>query len=810
MPVRKQEANRQPGGCRVTNHNQNKVEGRNTMRRNITGTVTSALALSASMLAVPMALAADPAPLQLEEIIVTANRRAENLQSVPVSIAALSADALETKGVSSAAALSGMMPNVRVNSPFSETQPNFTIRGVGVANEFNPNAQSPIGVYFDEAYQGFRASHGAALYDLERIEVLKGPQGTLYGRNTTGGAINLITRRPELGEDKGYLTAGIGNYGRFTLTGAAEATLVEDELGARIAFTRLYRDGYIKNVTERYGATNRLVGTKDFDSDDSMAGRLSIRAKPNDTIDLTLRGYLSHNEPVGSTGVIKQLNPTGADITGRVLNGIGKREAAATNQGRFVSNARGLNLKADVNIGDIAISSVTGYDTGDLHQPFDFDGSPSAIGEWRPNAANFWSVGQDLHATYDADGFSLIGGAYIGSQKVKVSNNYQYVGFLSALAGPGQFNPGGNFFPPTQVPPTAIDAHQELSQAQETYAVYAEAVIDLTDTTRLTLGGRLTHEQVKLTDYSSFLRDSSGRPFLYTYASAGAPILSGLPVLSPAPAEIKESVTKPTGRIVLSQDVGDQGMVYGSYSRGYRSGSFNGQSIVPVPNFVKPEEVDAFEAGYKGRFLDNALQVNAALFYNDYKGQQVQEIQNGVAFLRSLDGRMYGFELEATAFLSDDVRVQAALGYLNTRYKNGQFLAPGDAAATDPRGIALGGNAFPFAPEWTASLSPEMVLAQIGDGNLIVNADVQYASRQYFDPFNDRQAMGPIRDGQKGYTLVDARLRYDADNFTIALWGKNLFNKYYYSYGLNIESFAFDFFTPGAPRTYGVEATIRF
>lgn len=781
------------------------------MRRNSFGYCTSVVALSAVAFAALPVLAADQAaPLQLEEIIVTANRRAENLQTVPVSIAALGADALETKGVNSAAALSGMMPNVRVNSPFSETQPNFTIRGVGVANEFNPNAQSPIGVYFDEAYQGFRASHGAALYDLERIEVLKGPQGTLYGRNTTGGAINLITRRPELGDSKGYLTAGIGNYGRFTLTGAAEATLVEDELGARIAFTRLKRDGYIKNVTQRYGATNRLVGTDDFDSDDSLAGRLSIRAKPNDTIDLTLRGYLSHNEPVGSTGVITQLNPTGTDVSGRVLTGIGKRESAATNQGKFVSNARGLNLKADINLDKVTLSSVTGYDTGDLYQPFDFDGSPSLIGEWRPNAANFNSIGQDVHATYDGDGFSLIGGVYGGWQQVKVSNNYQYMGFLSALAGPGKFNPGGQFFPPTQVAPTAVDAHQELAQAQATYAAYAEAVVDLTDTTRLTLGARLTHEAVKLTDYSSFLRDSSGTPFLYTYASKGAPILPGLPVLVTADPEIKESVTKPTGRVVLSQDVGDQGMVYGSYSRGYRSGSFNGQSIVPVPNFVKPEEVDAFEGGYKGRFLDNALQFNAALFYNDYKGQQVQEIQNGVAYLRSLDGRMYGFELEATAFLSSDVRIQAALGYLNTRYKDGQYLAAGDAAAKDPRGIALGGNAFPFAPKWTASLSPEVVLDQIGDGNLIANADLQYASRQYFDMFNDRQAAGPIRNGQGAYTLVDARLRYDADNLTIAIWGKNLFNKYYYTYGLNIESFGFDFFTPGAPRTYGVEATIRF
>ena len=172
------------------------------------------------------------------DIIVTANRRAENLQRVPVSISALDGAALAARGISSAASLSGAVPNVRVNSPFSETQPNFTIRGVGVANEFNPNAQSPIGVYFDEVYQGFRANHGAALYDLERIEVLKGPQGTLYGRNTTGGAINIITRRPDLHGSNGYLSAGYGNYDRFNLTGAAEATLVEGRVGASSTMSR--------------------------------------------------------------------------------------------------------------------------------------------------------------------------------------------------------------------------------------------------------------------------------------------------------------------------------------------------------------------------------------------------------------------------------------------------------------------------------------------------------------------------------------------------------------------------------------------
>ena len=743
------------------------------------------------------------------DIVVTANRRSENLQKVPVTVAALGASELEAKGVSDATALNGIVPNLRVNSPFSETQPNFTVRGIGVANEFNPNAQSPIGVYFDEVYQGFRASHGAALFDLERIEVLKGPQGTLYGRNTTGGAINIITRRPELSGANGYLTAGYGNYNRFTMTAAAEATLVEDRLGVRAAVTRLYRDGVIRNVTGRYGAANPYVGNRDYDSIDSWAGRLTVRARPAETLDMTLRGYFSNQKPIGTTGVVVQLSPGGADLSGRTLPGLGERESAATNQGRYRTKSWGVSLKTDWNLGAVDLTSVTGYDHGSLNQPFDFDGSPSLIGQWDPNTAKFRSVGQDLHATYEGGGFKLIGGVYYGWQRVDLLNRYFYLGVFNDLAGPGQFNPAGQFFP--GLPPTAIDARQQMRQSQSTYAAYLEAEIRLAERVKLTLGGRLTHEKVGLTDFSSLLYDSSRNPALYTYSSSGANSAApGAPVLTGIVPDVTRKITEPTGRAILSYEVTDSAMLYASYSHGYRSGSFNGQSIVPVPNFVPAEFADALEAGFKARFFDNDLQINGALFYNKYKGQQVQEIQNGAAFLRSLNGRMYGFELDLKALPHPRVRLEASLGYLNTRYDDGQFLAPGDPAAADPRGIALGGNAFPFAPQWTASFSPAFTLAQFDRSSVTLQGDVTYVSRQYFDPFNDRQAAGPLRNGQRGYALANASLRYDAEAFSASFWVRNLFDKYYNAYGLNIESFGFDFFTPGAPRTYGVEATIRF
>lgn len=173
----------------------------------------------------------------LEEIVVTATKRAENLQNVPVAVSAISSSELANQGVFDTSDLNGSMPNLQVSSAYGPQQPNFTLRGIGVGTELSASAASPVGVYVDEVYQTFRASQGQQLYDLNQVEVVRGPQGTLYGRNTTGGAINFITRKPALKGDNGYLTAGYANYNRRNFEGAIELTPFEDRFGIRIAGT---------------------------------------------------------------------------------------------------------------------------------------------------------------------------------------------------------------------------------------------------------------------------------------------------------------------------------------------------------------------------------------------------------------------------------------------------------------------------------------------------------------------------------------------------------------------------------------------
>lgn len=213
----------------------------------------SATLLSLSIAAVFPAVAQTTDGVEgLEEIVVTARKRQESLQEVPIAISVMSANDLKNKGVFSTSDLNNSMPGLNVTSSYGETQPNFTLRGIGVGTEYNSNAASPNGIYVDEVYQSMRASHGQQLYDLEQIEVLKGPQGTLYGRNTTGGAINFITVKPSMaGETNGYLSAGVGNYGRNSVSGALDFTPIADTLGIRIAGTWVDSDPWLVNRMPR-------------------------------------------------------------------------------------------------------------------------------------------------------------------------------------------------------------------------------------------------------------------------------------------------------------------------------------------------------------------------------------------------------------------------------------------------------------------------------------------------------------------------------------------------------------------------------
>ena len=293
----------------------------------IVGLLALSVAGATSIVLAQNAKTAAAEPVGLEEVVVTATKRAENLQEVPVAVQAITPAELAKQGVFETSDLNHAVPNLQVSSPYGKQQPNFSVRGIGVGTEFNANAASPVGVYVDEVYQAFRASHGQQLYDLEQIEVVRGPQGTLYGRNTTGGAINFITRQPKLQGTNGELTVGLGNFARKTVTGAVEFTPIAGILGIRLAGTYEDSDPYVHNVLSAGlnkaaagGASglNRNTGISPGGSQ-NHGFRGIVRFTPTDRIDLTLKAYTAKSDggeegpiPFGqskSNDVINYLNP---------------------------------------------------------------------------------------------------------------------------------------------------------------------------------------------------------------------------------------------------------------------------------------------------------------------------------------------------------------------------------------------------------------------------------------------------------------------------------------------------------------------
>ncbi|WP_374394115.1 TonB-dependent receptor [Sphingopyxis sp.] len=823
----------------------------------------------------------------IAEIVVTAQKRAQNLQDVPVAVSALAGEELESRGISETSDLQGFVPSLQITTPYGRTQPNFSLRGVSVANEFSASTASPVGVYVDEVYQSFRASHGQQLYDLERVEVLRGPQGTLYGRNTTGGAISFFSNKPKLDGNEGMITLGYGNYDTKTVEGAVEATLIPDKLGIRFAGTYAKGDGWQYNPVQ-----DRHVGTTN-----TVAGRASLRWKPTETVDINLKGYFARDNPLAPNLYALGQLAEGRDVLGYsrfdpVQNGgapLGKNEVAADTGGRYYTSSQGFALNVAIELSDsLSLTSITGYDTGKYrNSPFDCDGSPNSVCALRYNSFSK-NFNQDLRLNFKGDRFNAVAGLYYGVDKIDTRNEIDFFGVLKPIlqgAGvPNSFfnapvsapqaaafvpafavnpaldptNPASCAAVPTGNPNGFLDARSLIAlltdiqlnnsggggfggaisaacraagappfgpiEGEQRYtikrpsaAIYFDGSYDITDALTVSVGLRYTMDKVKYLNGRTVLYDLGGTirastiPYTFPY-DASAPALRQ-----------KEKANRLTGRINVSYDFADDVMGYLNYSRGYRSGSFNGLAYQGTNQvyYIEPEQINAYEGGLKMRFFDRRVQLNLAGFYYDYKNHQVTQVIGATTFTRSANGRLYGGEAELTVQAADWLRFDASASLLRSKYK-GNVIDPTDPSSPTRN---VNGNPFPNAPRTTFSAGFDWDVFESGDNKLTLRGDAAYTGKYYFDPFGDygqtpcdrpgapgnvRPAGPAITCGNPGYWLVNSRLTFEHGNYAVSAWVKNLTNKYYYSYGLNIDIFGLDYLNRGTPRTYGVELTAKF
>ena len=736
------------------------------MNKHIGALSFAALLASVSGAALAQDQAPAPAPAASEEaygdIIVTAQKRSERLQDVPVSVSAITGDALQQSRVTQADELVTKVPNLQLTSTVGDNTPIFALRGISMS-DYSLNQASPVATYYDEVYKGNFAFLGVAMFDLERVEVLRGPQGTLYGKNTTGGAVNLISRAPKLGDVNGYLNLGYGNYNRIDVNGALNVPL-GDKLAARVAFTYAKADGWFKN---------QLPGKPDLASVSEYGIRGSLLFEPQDGVTFVLRASTSYQNP-RNYGIYAQPEAINRP-------GLKKRQIEANVTDRRRARTYSVALTGNVEVTDaLTITSVTSYDKGKLNFYEDTDGTAGQLLEipYGDKASQF---AQDLRLSSSFDGpFNFILGAYYNREKVYNETTFE-IGKDIDVDGSGTVDAADC----AAGLPLACLFRNQFNQLKKSTALYSDMTFKVTDTVTLRGGLRYTHDTGRQSDFSS---DALGVD--------GTLIANLIPLTS-----LGYSSNNLSGKIGVDFKLSPNNMIYANYSRGYRAKSFNAQAFFDPSEegIAKAEEVDAFEVGAKTQFLDRRVTLNMAGFYYSYKNQQFINISPFTA-AQTLDNipksTIYGGELELSARASDMLNLRAGLGLLNTEIRNGIVS-----------GNNVKGNRLSNAPKLTFSGGFDAKLMDNDAGKVSIAADLSYQSSQYFEVINIsrlKQKSYSLLSGNIGWTSADGR-------FNASVWGKNLTNKFYFTSRVDLlAGFGFDYNHIGTPRTYGVTLGVKY
>lgn len=549
--------------------------------------------------------------------------------------------------------------------------------------------------------------------------------------------------------------------------------------------------------------------------------------------------------------------------------GLSDQQINSDTVGRAVTRAEGVVLAIKADLTDsLKVVSTSGYDSGLYSQldNTDCDATPlrlCSVGY----QSKFHAFNQDLRFDYANGPFKLIVGGFVGIDSLTSDNRPDFFNALSlfnigaAGLSPTYFNPAGFFSPflAANSLPTGITATQHFKQERTSLALYGEGSYALTNTIKLTLGGRLTKDTTKFKDGLTTFYDDAGAPRLLSVSgnAGGAPFFlspvyqeDGVTVAipqsaGPVPGGLNQEgkSTRFSGRAILDWKPVDNVMFYGSYSRGYRAGTYNGLAYGKVSQvyFVPPETVNAFEVGFKTRFFDNRVQLNGAFFLYDYKGQQGQVVDaTATANLVALDGIMKGFEAELQIAATDRLTLGASIGILDSHYKNGTNCS--SYLQSDPRQQVgncvhagsgwtdVGGNPFPFAAKTSLNFNADWTAVDYGKDKVVFHADASYTGNFHYDSFGDYSAVplyqltvpiggvtavplvgGKFTQGGGDFWMANARATFTHGNYSIALWAKNIFDKTTYPYGIATENlFGNDYRVRNQPRTYGVEATMKF
>lgn len=799
------------------------------------------LMAAASSLALSAGVQAQDAPSErrtVDVITVTAQQREESAQDVPISIGAYDTQALETAGIRDIKDLQSIAPGLIVTSTQSETITTARIRGIGTVGD-NFGLESSVGVYIDGV---FRARNGVGFNDLgelERIEVLRGPQGTLFGKNTSAGVLNIVTAGPEW-EQAGGAELVVGNYGYTRASAHVTGPIIEDELAFRLFAVKGEREGYIDLFVEENG---QLRETESNDQDFwSLRGQLEWN--PTDNISGRIIADFTDRDELCCAAVSWDYTAAGIGLVnavgGQVHTPVNPDDRVAYSNTEYDQNVEdwGISAEFDVDFDFGTLTSVTSFRNWENSRSQDIDYSSADLA-FRDSENNYTEIerfSQEVRLNGVRGDLDWLVGAFYSREDltlgdaIRLGDDWEaFLGrsFTAATVPPlgspagvsavlSQITGGAIAIPPGSALPGGSGVNQDVyEQTADSWAIFTHNSYQLTDNLAITAGLRYTRETKEVN--ATFSTNAPAACAALEQAFGFDPIagfVQAATLQGQSAAAIAQGATvvgniclpyartgldangydqertdeEVSGTIRLTYDINDDVMIFGGYSRGFKAGGFNldRQLNGPIdatgytnsdPSFA-PEIVDSYELGFKSQLFGNVVQLNGSAFF-----QQVEDFQlntfNGIAFVVESvqEAETYGAELDLYyATPIDGLDLTAGYAYINTEYT--------DVNTGDPLVDALQGQDFSLVPDQT--FTTQVIYSRPVFGNLMGLASVD---ARWVSEYNTGSDLDPEKV-QDAFTTVNARVGLSSENgsWSVELWGRNLTDETYAQ--VAIDSFA--------------------
>ena len=775
-----------------------------------------------------------PAFAQLDTIIVTAQKKEQGANDVGFTLKAFTGDMLKDRGVATSEDIALLTPGLTVNETAATGVPLYSIRGVGF-QDYSTGASSTVGLYFDEVGMPYTVMSRGLVFDVERVEVLKGPQGDLYGRNTTGGQINFVSKKPTEDSEAGF-SASLSSFNTVDL-GAYVSGSMGERVNGRLALkTTQAGEGWQESVTrpgDKLGKKNvyALRGMLDIDVSDNID--LLLKASHvNDQSDNTANtaydgrdvGLAEFSAPYSGllTHVVNGTTPSwystgdnrASDWTNSYTDPNGLTYDLRPQRDNQLS---GISARLDWDVSEnITLTSVTGYDKFEREEANDWSGIP-ALDSSNINTSDLEVFSTELRLAGEAENLSWVGGLYYSNDTVDEFYNY----FLADSV----FGRGGVEFgiTPFQFAPI-LQLHTRYKQETDSKAIFGHVEYDVTDKLGVTVGLRYTEENRDWAGCTFDAGEGSLSGFLnFAFGTALAagdcgtvddiPTspnyffgLAGGPNVNDAFHVYEDSIStnRLMGKLGLDYALNDDVLLYATFANGFKSGGFNGANSNSTTQLLPYEEevLNSYEAGFKSTLMDGNMQLNVAAFFYDYKNKQEQDV--AVTFVGNIAGltnvpksEIYGAEADLQWAPGDGWMVNLGAAFLETEIK--EFQAVDQALSAWPNTVFrdASGGTLAQSPKWSINGGLEKEFAISNKMNLKLGGDGNYKS----------STSGGVQaeNATESYTVFNARIGVSNadDTWSLTAWSRNLFDEYYYPAAYQGGNGPF-VRSVGMPRTFGL------